>query len=165
MYTIESKSLKLNFSSYIEKEEYLYSQLDENFSDICYELLLGTRENQFKKIENCSTNADCFSYYTTSNTSKYYLTHQLLFFIISKQVIGLNFIVLKKYLFFIFMKYYKTLCLDKVIVQLKEYLINNNQNKNIQYSLNLPIPEVSNEESLFNYFCEQNQIFLKKLNF
>ena len=53
------------------------------------------------------------------------------------------------------MKYYKTLCLDKVIVQLKEYLINNNQNKNIQYSLNLAIPEVSDEESLFNYFCSR----------
>jgi hypothetical protein len=103
MYTIESKSLKLNFTNYIEKEEYLYSQLDEDFSDICYELLLGTRENQFKKIETCSTNADCFSYYTACNTSKYYLTHQLLFFIISKQVIGLNYVVLK--LNFIFMKY------------------------------------------------------------
>ena len=88
MYTIESqKSLKLNFNNYIEKEEYLNSQLDEDYSDMCYELLLGTTKNQFNKVETCSTNSDCLSYYTVNNTSKYYLTHQLLFFIIAKQVI------------------------------------------------------------------------------
>jgi hypothetical protein len=88
MFSIESKeeTLKLNFDNFLQQEEYESSELDEESSDICYELLLGTKENQFNKFETCSTNDDCLGYYTVNNTSKYYLTHQLLFFIISKQV-------------------------------------------------------------------------------
>ena len=87
MYRLERKeNLKLNFKNFIEEEEFKYSQLNEESSDVCYELLLGTKMNRFNKTETCSTNNDCLSYYTATNASRYYLTHQLLFFIIAKQV-------------------------------------------------------------------------------
>ena len=68
MYAIESKKdIKLDFNNFIEQENYLYSQLDENSSDECYELLLGTKTNQFNKTESCSTNINCLKYYTVNS--------------------------------------------------------------------------------------------------
>ena len=60
---------------------------DESFSDRCYSMLLGTVPNEDGQKEMCSTTVKCLEYYTIPNTSGYFLTHQLLFFIMSKHVI------------------------------------------------------------------------------
>lgn len=76
-----------------ENESFLNTALDEDSSDKCYSKLLGTS----KENKECTTSDECLKYYTEMNTSRYYLTHQFLFFFISKKV---NFIILLKKNFF-----------------------------------------------------------------
>jgi hypothetical protein len=57
------------------------TNFDENFSDSCYSLLLN--DNNIKK---CSTNNDCLEFFTRKTASGYYLTHQLLYFMIAQDV-------------------------------------------------------------------------------
>jgi hypothetical protein len=76
-------NIPLNESYY--KQELKLKKLNnfnEKFSDSCYTLLLESFSN-----EDCKTDDKCLDYYTLPNTSGYFLTHQLLYFIMAKHVI------------------------------------------------------------------------------
>lgn len=57
------------------------NNFNEKFSDSCYTLLLQSFSNG-----DCKTDDKCLNYYTLPNTSGYFLTHQLLYFIMAKHV-------------------------------------------------------------------------------
>ena len=99
-----SKDHVLNENFY--EEPTFKKNFDEQFSDRCYSMLLGTVPNEDGKKEICSTSDKCLEYYTIPNTSGYFLTHQLLFFIMSKHVIFIfklnKLLITKNIQFFIF---------------------------------------------------------------
>ena len=72
--------LNLNKSFEIKESKNLISHLSAN-SDLCLSLLI--HENDTYK---CNTNDNCVAFLIENSSSGYYLTHQLAFFIISKNV-------------------------------------------------------------------------------
>ncbi len=61
----------------------LEDNFDEVFSDECYSMLLSEDAINEKR---CQTSLKCLEFYTKPNASGYYLTHQLLFFLIADHV-------------------------------------------------------------------------------
>lgn len=57
----------------------LITSFDEPFSDSCYSLMIDSSTK-------CQTSNDCFKFFTEDRASDYYLTHQLLYFIIADYV-------------------------------------------------------------------------------
>jgi hypothetical protein len=74
------KMINLNIELLISKlVNNKISDFNEAFSDKCYEMLMNA--------EQCQTNDDCLEYFTNSQSSSYFLTHQLLYFMIADHVI------------------------------------------------------------------------------
>jgi hypothetical protein len=70
-------------SNKFKKSSDLEDNFDEAFSDNCYSLLLSEDSINQKR---CQTSLKCLEFYTQPKASGYYLTHQLLFFLIADHV-------------------------------------------------------------------------------
>lgn len=72
------KHLNLNISY---NGDDLDTEFNEDFSDKCLSLLM--KNNNHK---DCQTDSQCFDYFMQENSSEYFLTHQLLYFIIAEHI-------------------------------------------------------------------------------
>lgn len=121
----------------------LITQFKERFSDSCLSLLM--KNNEEKK---CVTDDSCFEYFLQENASEYFLTHQLLYFMIAEHI-G---------------------CLNKVISQLELFFQKNERTKklarNILYnkskSIQTRFDNINTENKfgfiknqLYNYYCSK----------
>lgn len=59
---------------------------DEEKGDTCYARMLGTYVENGRKLPRCNITHDCLDYMTTEETSDYFITHQLLYFIMVEHV-------------------------------------------------------------------------------
>ncbi len=62
----------------------LAKSFDENFSDKCLDLLM--KQDVQTGNSSCTTDPQCFEYFLQENASEYFLTHQLLYFIVAQHV-------------------------------------------------------------------------------
>ncbi|XP_061162327.1 UPF0764 protein C16orf89 homolog [Saccostrea echinata] len=59
------------------------SSYDEDYGDACYARVMGTFNNS---LPRCTMTPECWKFMTSENTSKYAITHQLLYFIVIEHV-------------------------------------------------------------------------------
>ncbi|ESO95304.1 hypothetical protein LOTGIDRAFT_160424 [Lottia gigantea] len=59
------------------------TQYDEEFGDMCYARLMGSYASQVPK---CNVTDECWDFMTQENTRAYFITHQLLYFILSQHL-------------------------------------------------------------------------------
>ena len=76
--TSSFRRLNLNYLNKL-KEKKLEESFNEQFSDECYSIMLDN-------LDICKTNDECLAYYTNPAASGYFLTHQVLFYLISDGV-------------------------------------------------------------------------------
>jgi len=67
----------------------LVTRFDENFSDKCLDLMM--KQDIYTNSSSCTTDPQCFEYFLQENASEYYLTHQLLYFLVAQHVIKKKF--------------------------------------------------------------------------
>ena len=72
-------SIKIH-SDLNEESKFKDNGFNEKFSDLCYSLLLNENNNK------CGTSNQCFQFFTDQSASDYYLTHQLIYFMLVKHV-------------------------------------------------------------------------------
>ena len=119
-------------------ENDLITSFNEPFSDKCYSLLM--RDNQ---ANSCATSDECFDFFTESKASEYYLTHQLLYFLIADHI-GCSEPLIDK-----FLQYLRENG-DKEISQVLLYTLTaKNNNRNYQKRTQ------SYKERVLNYYCSK----------
>ncbi|XP_053375176.1 UPF0764 protein C16orf89 homolog isoform X2 [Mercenaria mercenaria] len=62
------------------------SHYNEEKGDSCYARMLGTYVENGRTLARCNITHDCLDYMTTDETSDYFITHQLLYFIMVEHV-------------------------------------------------------------------------------
>ncbi|KAL4223432.1 hypothetical protein ACF0H5_016903 [Mactra antiquata] len=58
----------------------------EDNGDACYARILGTYKENGRFLPKCNITSDCFDYMRQTGTSRYFITHQLLYFILLEHV-------------------------------------------------------------------------------
>ncbi|XP_050407995.1 UPF0764 protein C16orf89 homolog [Patella vulgata] len=63
-----------------------YEDYEEEYGDMCYARLIGSYTEQGRKIPRCNATTDCWHFMTKGNTVRYFITHQLLYFVLAEHL-------------------------------------------------------------------------------